>query len=85
MKHRLDQQLLLLASLLKLHHLQNKAIHTIGKFARCTPIRELHRALPVPYIYKHVRTLYRQQLEVIQSHENANVRDIGKREARPDL
>jgi hypothetical protein len=47
-----------------------------------TPVRELHVALPEPYIYDHVTKLCRRQAEVVQNHENANVRDIEKGEAR---
>jgi nitrate reductase alpha subunit len=39
-------------------------------------------AFHVPYIYDYITKLYRQQAEVIQNHVNANVRDIGKGEAR---
>jgi hypothetical protein len=36
----------------------------------------------VPGIYDDVTKLCRQQAEVIQNYENANVRDIGKGEAQ---
>jgi hypothetical protein len=39
-------------------------------------------AFQVPYIYGYITKLCRQQAEVIQSHENANVRDIETGEAR---
>jgi hypothetical protein len=39
-------------------------------------------AFQVPYINDYITKLCRQQAEVIQNHENANVRDIGKDEAR---
>jgi hypothetical protein len=32
----------------------------------------------VRYIYDYTMKLFRQQAEVIQNHENSNVRDIGK-------
>jgi hypothetical protein len=35
---------------IKLQHLQNKALHTIGNFPRRTPIRELHVAFHLPYV-----------------------------------
>jgi hypothetical protein len=38
-------------------------------------------AFRVPYVYDYVMKLCRQQAEVIQNHENANVRDIGKGKA----
>jgi hypothetical protein len=33
----------------------------------------------VPYIYYYITKFCSQQAEEIQSHENANVRDVGKR------
>jgi hypothetical protein len=72
----------MLAHLLKLQRLQNKVLRTIGKFPRRTPVRELHMAFHVTYIYDNITKLCRQQADVIQNHENANLRDIGKGEAR---
>jgi hypothetical protein len=43
---------------------------------------EVHMALQVPYIYVYITKLRRQHAEVIQNHENANVRDMGTGEAR---
>jgi hypothetical protein len=37
--------------LLKLQRLQNKVLSTIGNFPRHTPVRELHKAFNIPYIY----------------------------------
>jgi hypothetical protein len=34
------------------------------------------------YVYDYVTKLYRQQAEVIQNHENANVRNIGQSKPR---
>jgi hypothetical protein len=42
----------------------------------------LRKAFSIPYIYDHITELSRQQAEVIQNHENANVRNIGQGEAR---
>jgi hypothetical protein len=39
-------------------------------------------AFQVPYVYDYIKTLGRQQAEVIQNHENANVRNIGNGESR---
>jgi hypothetical protein len=64
--------------LLKLQRLQNKVLRTAGKFPKCTPVRELHMALQVPYIYDYVTKLCRQQAGVLQSYESTNVRNIGK-------
>jgi hypothetical protein len=64
--------------LLKLQRLQNIVLRTIGNFPRRTPVRDLHMAFKLPYIlvYDYVTKLCRQQAEVIQNHENANVRNI---------
>jgi hypothetical protein len=59
------------SQLLKLQRLQNKVLHTTGKFAKCTQ-----------YIYDYIMKLCIQQEEVVQNHEKANVRDIGIGEAR---
>jgi hypothetical protein len=68
--------------LLKLEHLQNKVLRTIGKLPRRTPVRDLHIAFQIPYVYDYITKTCRQQAEVIQNHENENVRYIGQGEAR---
>jgi hypothetical protein len=68
--------------LLKLQRLQNRVLRTIGKFPRRTPVRELHKAFSIPYVYDYVTKLSRQQAEVILNHKNANVCNIGQGEAR---
>jgi hypothetical protein len=42
----------------------------------------LHKAFSIPYIYDDIMKLSRQQAEVIQNHENANVRNTGQGDAR---
>jgi hypothetical protein len=64
--------------LLQLLRLQNKVLCTTGKFARRTPTLEFHMAFQVQYIYDYVTKMCRQEAEVIENHEIANVRDIGK-------
>jgi hypothetical protein len=39
-------------------------------------------AFKLLYIYDYIRKLCRQQAEVIQNHENANVHNIGQGEPR---
>jgi hypothetical protein len=68
--------------LLKLQRLQNKVLRTIVNFPRCTPVREMHKAFNIPYIYDYITKLCRQQAKVIQNHENAKVRNIGQGEAQ---
>jgi hypothetical protein len=57
---------------LKLQRLQNKVLGTSGNFPRRTPVRDLHMAFKLPYVYEFITKLCRQQAEVIQNHENAN-------------
>jgi hypothetical protein len=42
----------------------------------------MHKAFQMPYVYDYTTKLCRQQEEVIQNHENKNVRYIGQGEAR---
>jgi hypothetical protein len=55
-------------------YLQNRVQHTIGNFPRCTSVRDLHVAFQIPYEYDFITKLCRQQAEVIQNHDNENVR-----------
>jgi hypothetical protein len=65
-----------------LQRLQNKVLHTIGNFPRRTPVRYLHTAFDLPYVYDYTIKLCRQQAEVLQNHENEHVRGIGQGETR---
>jgi hypothetical protein len=51
--------------LLKLQRLQNKVFRTIGNFPWHTPVRELHKAFNIPYIYDYITKLCKQQAKVI--------------------
>jgi hypothetical protein len=64
--------------LLKLQHLQNGVLRTLGNFPRHTSVRDMHVAFQILYIYDYVTKLCRKQAEVIQNHENVNVRYIGQ-------
>jgi hypothetical protein len=68
--------------LLKLQRLQNEVFCTDGIFPRCTPVRDLHTAFNLPYVYDYITKLCRQLSEVIQNHENEHVRSTGQGEAR---
>jgi hypothetical protein len=68
--------------LLKLQRLQNKALRTIGNFPKRTSVREMHKAFNITYVYDYITNSCRQQAEVIQNHENENVRYVGQGEAR---
>jgi hypothetical protein len=63
--------------LLKLQRLRN-----IGNFPRSTSVRDFHLAFKFLYIYDYITKLCSQQAEVLQNHENANVRNIGQGEPR---
>jgi hypothetical protein len=67
---------------MKLQRLQNKVLCTIDNLPRRTPVRELHMAFNLLYVYDYVTKLCRQQAEVILNHENENVRNIGQGDAR---
>jgi hypothetical protein len=67
---------------MKLQYLQNKLLRTIGNFPTLTLVPDLHVAFKIPYIYDYITKLCRQQAEVIQNHDNGNVRNIGQDEAR---
>jgi hypothetical protein len=64
--------------LLKLQRLQNKILCTIGKLPRRTPIRKLHLAFQIPYVYDYITKFCRQQAGVIENRDNENVRSIGQ-------
>jgi hypothetical protein len=63
--------------LLKMQRMQNKVLHDTGNFPKCTPVRDLHTAFNLLYVYNYTTKLCRQQGEVIQNHENEHVRGIG--------
>jgi hypothetical protein len=67
---------------LKLQRLQNKVLRTIGYFPRRKPVRDLHVAFEITYIYDFITKLCRQQAEVIQNNHNPNVCKIGQGEAQ---
>jgi hypothetical protein len=63
--------------LFKLQRLQNKVLLTIGNF----PVLDMLVAFQIPYVYDYITKSCRQQAEVIQNHENKDVRYIGQGEA----
>jgi hypothetical protein len=63
---------------LKLQRMQNKVLRTILKFPKCTPVRDLHRAFNLPYVYDYITKLWRRQADVIQSHETEHLPVQGK-------
>jgi hypothetical protein len=67
---------------MKLQRLQEKVLRTIGNYPRRTPVRDLLLAFQIPYVYDYITKLCRRQFEVIQNHDNEDVRIIGQGEAR---
>jgi len=68
--------------LLKLQRLQNRVLRTTGNLPRHTPTRALHLAFQMPNVYEYITKTCRKQAEVIQNHDNENVRNVGKNEAQ---
>jgi hypothetical protein len=68
--------------LIKLQRLQNKVLRTIGNYQRRTPVRDYYMAFKLPYVYYYIIKVCWQQAEVIQNHDNENVRNIGQGEAQ---
>jgi hypothetical protein len=62
--------------LLKLQRLQNKVLRTTGNLPRCTSVRDMHVAFQIPYVYDYITKLRRRQADIINNHENENVRNI---------
>jgi hypothetical protein len=67
---------------MKLQHLQNRVLRAIGNLDSSTPVRDLHLAFKIPYVYDYITKLCRRQAEVILYHENRNVHAIGQGEPR---
>jgi hypothetical protein len=63
---------------LKLQRLQNRVLRSTGNFPWRTPVRELHKAFNIPYVYDYMKKLSRQQAEVILNHENAKFAILDK-------
>jgi hypothetical protein len=51
--------------LMKLQRLQNKALSITVNFPRRTPVRDLHMAFKLLYVYDYITKLCRQQAEFI--------------------
>jgi hypothetical protein len=60
----------------KLQLLQNKVLRNIGNYPRRTPVRDLHLAFQIPFVYDYITNFCRQEAEVIHNHENESVRTI---------
>jgi hypothetical protein len=67
--------------LLKLQRLQTQVLRAVGNLDRRTPVRELHVAFNIHYVYNYVTKLCKKKTEVIQNHLTPNLRAIGQGEA----
>jgi hypothetical protein len=47
--------------IMKLQRLQNKILRTIGNYPRSTPVRDLHLAFQILFVYDYIMKLCRQQ------------------------
>jgi hypothetical protein len=65
-----------------MQRLQNRVLPNIGNFSRRTSVRDLHLAFQISYVYDFITKLRWQQGEVIPNHDNENVSNTGKGEAR---
>jgi hypothetical protein len=59
----------------------DKVLRTTGNLPERTPVRDMHVAFQIPYVYDYITKLCKQQAEVILNYENENVRYIGQGEA----
>jgi hypothetical protein len=69
------------AHLLRLQRLQKRDDRTIGNLYRRTPVREMHVAFKISYVYDYITKLCRTQAEVILNYRNRIVRGTGQGEA----
>jgi hypothetical protein len=67
---------------IKLQNLQNKVLRTIDNFPGRIPVREMHMAFHLPYVYDYMTKLRKQHATVILNHDNEIVRYTGQGEAR---
>jgi hypothetical protein len=67
---------------LKLQCLQNIVLRITGNLPRRTQTRALLRAFQILYVYDYITEICRKQAELIQNHDNVNVRYRGKNEAQ---
>jgi hypothetical protein len=65
------------AHILKLQRLQIRVLSATENLDRCTPVRELHMAFKICYVYDYITKLCRSQAEIILNNVNSNVRGIG--------
>jgi hypothetical protein len=65
-----------------LQRLKNKILRTIGNFPMRPSVSDMHVPFHVPYVYNYITKSCRQQAEVIENHENENVRYVRQGEAR---
>jgi hypothetical protein len=62
--------------------LRETATLSLNSINRSGFAADLHTTFNLPYVYDYITKSGRQQAEVIQNYENANVRNIGQGEHR---
>jgi len=66
----------------KLQRLQIKVLRVTGGLPRGTPARYMHAEFQIPYVDDFITKMCRKQAEIIQNHDNENVRSLGNSEAQ---
>jgi hypothetical protein len=66
----------------QLYYNSGRDVFSACYISRRTPVPDLHIAFKHPYVFDYITKYCRQQADVIQNHENANVCNIGQREPR---
>jgi hypothetical protein len=69
-------------TLMKLQRLQNRVLRAIGNLDWRTPVRDLHLAFKIPYVYYYITKLCRRQAEVILNNKTPTVCATGQGEPR---
>jgi hypothetical protein len=59
-----------------------ESFESVDNFTRRAPVRDLHVALNIPYVYYFVKKLYRKQAEGIQTHQYPSDSNTGQDEER---
>jgi hypothetical protein len=57
---------------------QNRVLSPVPIFGRWTPVRVLHVAFRIPYIYGYINKSYRTKTEAILKHVSSSVGGIGQ-------
>jgi hypothetical protein len=68
---------------MKLQRLQNRVLRAIGNLDRRTPVRDLHLAFKIPYVYDYITKLCRRQVDIsYPKSQKSKCSAIGQGKAR---